>query len=111
MADAKEHTKGLKKELKAQAKLRKKEAKGAVVDASAGAGQPASAEPTGPTPAERSAAAAERQARLHTYRVWIALAGVVLALVTVLVSTRPWERRSEPPPVEQVPDAADNHTP
>ena len=111
MADAKERAKGAKKELKAQAKLRKKEAKGAVADASAGAGQAASAVPTGSTPAERSAAAAERQARLHTYRVWIALAGVVLALVTVLVSTRPWERRSEPPPVEKVPDAGDNHTP
>jgi hypothetical protein len=44
----------------------------------------------GPTPAERSAAAAERQVRLQRLRVIIALGAMILALVTLLLTTRPW---------------------
>ena len=48
-------------------------------------------EPTPPTPAERSAAAAERQVRLQSYRVWFAAIGVIIAIATLLVTFKPWE--------------------
>ena len=46
-----------------------------------------------PSPAERSAAAAERQVRLQTYRVLIAVVVALVALATLILTTRPlWQR-------------------
>ncbi len=84
---------------KEQAKIEKKLAKAVVKEekARAKASQPHTAKPvnvapssTSPTPAERSAAAAERQVRLQSYRVWFAALGVIIAIATLLITLKPW---------------------
>jgi len=94
MDDAKDAAKEAKKAAKAQVKLQKKLAKKGAESARADASRiPASSGATvesGTTPAERSAAAAERQIVLQRYRVWISLLVALLALVTFLVAAKPW---------------------
>lgn len=115
MDKSKDATKAAKKAAKAQAKLQKKLTK-------VGGGQ-AGTEPTeavvaprastdsGPTPAERSAAAAERQVRLQRYRVWFAFLMVFVAVATFLVAVKPWTLlNSSDPPSEASPTAEDAPT-
>jgi hypothetical protein len=66
----------------------------------------------GPTPAERSAAAAERQVRLQRLRVIIALAATIVGLLTLLLTTRPWTwlRADSDPVVEEAPPAGGKGT-
>lgn len=94
MDDAKDAAKEAKKAAKAQAKLQKKLAKKGVESACADAPQApppsGTAVESGPTPAERSAAAAERQISLQRYRVWISLLIALIALVTFLITVKPW---------------------
>ena len=111
---AEQDPKAAKKVAKAQAKLEKKLAKkrpdGAGEEARLSPTQARSSEPHGPTPAERSAAAAEHQVRLHRYRMLISLAAAVIALVTFLATVRPWryldalapQRETLPVPSERV---------
>ncbi len=91
---AEQDPKAAKKVAMAQAKLEKKLAKkrpdGAGEEARLSPTQTRSSEAHGPTPAERSAAAAEHQVRLHRYRMLISLAAAVIALVTFLATVRPW---------------------
>ncbi len=91
---AEQDPKAAKKVAKAQAKLEKKLAKkrpdGAGEEARCSPTQARSSEAHGPTPAERSAVAAEHQVRLHRYRMLISLAAAVIALVTFLATVRPW---------------------
>lgn len=54
----------------------------------------------GPTPAERSAAAAERQVRLQRWRVAIALLTFIIAALTFLLIYRPWKSIQPAPPDE-----------
>ena len=51
----------------------------------------------GPTPAERSATAAERQVVLHRRRFWVSLLGVLVAIVSLIVSVFVWQRSSHTP--------------
>jgi len=94
MDDAKDAAKEAKKAAKTQAKLQKKLAKKGAESARADAPQiPASsgaAVESGPTPAERSAAAAERQIALQRYRVWISLLIALIAVVSFLITVKPW---------------------
>ena len=98
MDDPKKAAKAAKKAAKAQAKLEKKAAKDAPPVGTVDVEQPGAAPPTltpakpGPTPAERSAAAAERQ----IYRVWLGILAVLVALATFLATVRPW-RYLQPP--------------
>ena len=57
------------------------------------------------TPAERAAAAAERQVELHRYRMWLAAAMVLISLVAFFVSVKPWTllRSSAPSPTATSP--------
>ncbi len=89
--------KSAKKATKARLKIEKKAAKAATKKAPPGATAAASTierpperVPAGPSPAERSAAAAERQVRLQHWRVFLAVAGVIVALVTLLLTIKPW---------------------
>ena len=72
-------------------KVAKKIAKAAAKAAKKGAsaGSPPAAEPSAPaggqTPAERSAAAAERQVALQRWRVILAVVAAAIALITLLV--------------------------
>lgn|GEM_PF-2148012 len=90
MGDAKEESKRQKKAIKAEQKQVKKLGK-------AGVDSPVSSRPsaadvqTGRTPAERSAAAAERQVKLQKLRVFIALIAVLIALAGFLITVRPWQ--------------------
>ena len=43
-----------------------------------------------PNPAERSAAAAERQVALQRFRVWLALVMALVAVTALLWSVKPW---------------------
>jgi hypothetical protein len=83
-----------KKLAKARLKAAKKREAAGRADAAAegapGARTASDLPPAGATPAERAAAAAERQVRLQRLRVLIALGAVVVALLTLLVTTRPW---------------------
>lgn len=93
MGDPSETAKAAKKAAKAQAKLDKKLAKKGAGDPRAHAASTASSGGSGDaglSPAERSAKAAERQATLHQYRVWISLVIALLALVSLLVTLKPW---------------------
>lgn len=102
-----DNAKAIKKALKAQTKLAKKEAK---------ANQPTDP-PTpsrlngGLTPAERSAAAAERQVRLQRWRVILAIAGVAVGIATILLSTRPWEKETAAPPGDQTSQSSTESSP
>ena len=100
--------KAVKKSAKAAAKRLKKEAKQqpTVSPPSRPRWGPPSATPatkidSGPTPAERSAAAAERQVRLQQRRVLLSAVGVAIALATLLWATKPW-LREVPPTADEV---------
>ncbi len=80
-----------KKLLKAQVKAEKKRAKLAAESSSAPPAAELSSAPG--TPADRSAAAAERQVRLQRWRVAIALLTLAVAAVTFLLTVRPWEAK------------------
>ena len=94
MDDAKDAAKEAKKAAKAQVKRQKKLAKKCAESAGADAPQVLPPSDTtvesGPTPAERSAAAAERQLSLQRYRVWISLVIALIALVSFLITVKPW---------------------
>jgi len=83
----------LKKSLKAQVKLAKKNTGTAQTTDDPSA--------SGSTPAERSAAAAEKQVRLQRWRVILALAGVGIGIATILLAMRPWEKDAETQPSHQ----------
>jgi ferric-dicitrate binding protein FerR (iron transport regulator) len=91
MSEAKEAAKVAKKERKLAVKQAKKQA-----EASPEA-------PAGPTPAERSAAAAERQVRLQRLRVVLAFLGVAVAAAMLLWTVKPW--RTPPPAISPTPQA------
>ena len=78
-----------KKRVKAQVKAEKKQAK--LTTASKAAQGSSLAGTTGA--ADRSAAAAERQVRLQRWRVVIALLTLAVAVVTFLLTVRPWESK------------------
>jgi len=92
-----------KKLAKARLKEAKKRAKGNASTAPVGDGSLASS----PTPAERSAAAAEKQVRLQSFRVWFAALGVIIALGTLLITFKPWKtqtaNQASPPPITAEP--------
>lgn len=93
MSDEKNAAKAAKKAAKGRSKAAKKAAAPlgeAVVAAPGVVPAPAESKPGSLTPAERSAAAAERQARLHALRVWISLLMLLLAVTTFLLTARPW---------------------
>ena len=105
-ADAKQQAKQAKKLGKAQAKREKKGGKlGADVDEPAPVSIGVVPSTTtgergaraGLTPAERSARAAERSARLTGYRVWIAAATMLIAVITALVTWLSYTRGSSAP--------------
>ncbi len=79
MPDSKEDSKSAKKLAKAQAKALKK---GRTVPPNTG---PKSRDAAGPTPAERSAKAAEEQLIIRRRQMWIALAMVLVALTAFIV--------------------------
>jgi hypothetical protein len=96
-------------EAKREAKIAKKAAKAAAKAQKKSLAQSESASPieskeppppvasgeNGLSPAERSAAAAERQVRLQTYRVLIAVVVALVTLATLIVTTRPfWQAPS-----------------
>ena len=87
-----DQAKAQKKADKAQAKLDKKAAKARAKSTEVAVGAPAAAadHAAGPSPAERSAAAAERQVRLQRWRVILALAAMLVALLTFLYTPKPW---------------------
>ena len=92
--------KAAKKAAKAQSKLLKKGGGEAVTRNTVG--QAGSAD-VSPTAAQRSAAAAERQVTLQRYRVLLAAAALAIAVLTLLITMRPWQWiRYEPDRGEQV---------
>ena len=100
-----------KKEAKNRAKSEKKRAKELLKSGQTDApSQQAPAASSGPgnSPAERSAAAAERQVKLQRLRVFIALLALIAGLATILLQgrfTRPAAPAGEPPaPTTTVPD-------
>ncbi len=50
----------------------------------------------GMTPAERSAAAAERQVRLQRLRVWLAMLTFLVMIISVLWAIKPWKDAERP---------------
>ena len=89
--------KAQKKAAKALAKAKKKAAKQHELEPVAAVEKSAPAEPTGPTPAERSAAAAEQQVVLHRRRFWVTFGGVLVALMSLIVSVLIWQRTGRAP--------------
>jgi len=85
----KEQAKIEKKLAKSLVKEEKARTKASQTNAANSAGSPAPS--SSPTPAERSAAAAERQVRLQSYRVWFAALGVIIAIATLLLTIKPWQ--------------------
>lgn len=73
------------------AKIKKKAAKALVKQEKKRTSQTSVDSADTPTPAERSAAAAERQVRLQSYRVWFAAIGVIIAIATLLITFKPWK--------------------
>lgn len=96
MSEQKDVAKAAKKAAKSRAKLDKKLSK--EQHGTASQDQPGVPPEPESTPAERSAAAAERQVRLQRFRVWISLTAALIALATLLVTFRPWEFFSRPEP-------------
>lgn len=103
MGDSKDDAKAAKKAAKAATKQQKKSAGSPETLAPVGE-QPSRPESTAtstsgstvpPTPAERSAIAAERQVRLQRLRVYLALAALFVALATFLITTTPWKTGSD----------------
>lgn len=103
MTNLNNSSKAAKKAAKAEAKRTKKEAKAAL----AAKASTAASSISGPSPAERSAVAAERQVRLQRWRVVFALLMFLVAAATFLATVRPWEKRGKSPPPPD-PAAADN---
>ena len=79
MPDSKEESKASKKLAKAQAKALKK---GRAAQPDPG---PQHLDTAGPTPAERSAKAAENQLAVRRWQMWIALAMVLVAITAFIV--------------------------
>ena len=52
--------------------------------------------PAGMTPAERSAAAAERQVRLQRLRVWLAVLTFLVMIISLLWAIKPWKDAEQP---------------
>lgn len=98
MSESADRHKLAKKEAKAELKRQKKQHKLGTQPAVAErpAATPNAPSPPGISPAERSAAAAERQVRLQQHRVWLALATALIAILTLLATIRPWERFQQP---------------
>ena len=95
-ADSRDTSKATKKALKAEAKLAKKLAKNrAATDPSVLSPQAAQRGKgeNDLSPTERSARAAERQVRLQRLRVIFAALMFIVAVVTLLLTTRPWENK------------------
>ena len=108
MDDPKKAAKAAKKAAKAQAKLEKKLTKGGAEPVAAQPGSTAAPLPATeeqrPTPAERSAAAAERQVQLQKYRVWLAIIAALIALGAFLATVKPWRYFQESDsPAESLP--------
>jgi len=91
MTETQDPAKTSKKIAKGEAKRAKKGAKAAALAEAANAGA-APPVPAGTSPAERSAAAAERQVRLQRWRVVFAVLMFLVAAGTFLATVRPWER-------------------
>jgi hypothetical protein len=83
MSDPKDQSKATKKIAKAQAKAVKK-LNNAQATATSPPSSPVAANPL--SPAERSAQAAEAQVRLQKRRVWIALIGSLIGLITLIAT-------------------------
>ena len=101
MSESKDKAKAGKKATKAAIKQQKKSAGPPGTHASID-DQPSRPEATStqgnaalPTPAERSAFAAERQVRLQKLRVLLALAALLVAIGTFLLTTKPWKTDSD----------------
>lgn len=99
--DPHEAAKQQKKAAKAQAKLAKKQAKsGAILSV------PTASFPAGdstPSPAHRSAEAAEKQVKLQSLRVKISLLAALIALATLIATVRPWRLFEAPGPSGESP--------
>jgi len=109
MSESKDMDKAAKKAVKAREKLDKKQAKAAEKTAGDPVAIPVKHEPTstateqgahqrtpaptelGPTPAERSAAAAEHQVKLQKFRIVAAFLTALLALITFLWTVDPFD--------------------
>ncbi|MCG8408293.1 MAG: hypothetical protein MI923_24090 [Phycisphaerales bacterium] len=98
MSDSKEEAKQIKKTAKAESKSLKKMTQAQADPAPSN--DPT--ETTGLTPAERSAAAAERQVRLQHFRVWLALAAVIVGVITILATIKPWSAATNEPTTKKV---------
>ncbi len=99
MTDHADDCKSVKKAAKAASKAEKKKAKAEHATTHATAGPMSE----GPTPAERSAAAAEKQVRLQRWRVTIAILTFLIAAVTLFITQRGrFTATPEPPPAESV---------
>ncbi len=90
MSNSKDVSKAAKKAAKAHAKIEKKT--GAAMPTSHGEAAKPSAPLAGQlSPAERSAAAAERQVVFQKYRVWLAFLMATIALAGLLAAYQPWQ--------------------
>lgn len=114
MAEKGDPSKAAKKAAKAKAKIDKKLAKAHAQAATTGSGggvqrdeaRPRSAgDARGLSPAERSAAAAERQVALQRFRVIFAAAVAVVTILTFLITVKPWRlwgsSPESPPPATE----------
>ncbi len=113
MSDAKEQAKAKKKQAKEQVKAAKKQAK---VEEKMPRVPPAAAPATtltddGPSPAERSAQAAEKQVRLQHLRVWFAFFTVLLTLAALLITIKPWRWLDKEPAATDQPAAVSTEAP
>ncbi|MFQ5430512.1 MAG: hypothetical protein ACE5E1_09405 [Phycisphaerae bacterium] len=98
MGETPKPSKALKKLAKAELKREKKAAKQAVAgppDADRSRVVEGAGDDSGADPRIRSAEAAERQVKLQQIRVAIALATMLVGLVTLLITWRPWEHLGE----------------
>ena len=107
MGDPKETAKAAKKAAKAQAKIEKKsraQTDGNVApEAASVSAVPPESTPGGLAPAERAAAAAERQVKLQTYRVWITIFAALIALAGVFATIKSWQAIHPEVPPEETP--------
>jgi len=95
--------KSAKKAAKAELKRDKKAGKASSDRSPASEGPPVPSS-AGPTPADRAAAAAERQVQLHKYRLWLSLIAVLVAVAGLAWSVKPWHWLNvdrQPAPVEK----------
>ena len=108
MNDNSSKIKAAKKAAKAELKALKKQAK---VEAVTPAEKTSVEQTTGRTPAERSAAAAEKQVRLQRFRVLIGILAVLVGLATLLVTVKPWRWNSNSDAQQEPPNAAETAAP